>query len=89
MIFVEVRDILLPEVDPAQGVAMKKTAKQFRGSTDSCVLGDETFAAISAVEGISLSASSKQRLMSMRQRKLTATEQRAEIIRAYSDTKSR
>lgn len=68
---------------------MKKTSKQFRTFADGCVLGDETFAAISAVEGISLSASSKQRLVSMRQRNLAAHEQRAEIIRAYSGTKSR
>ncbi len=52
-------------------------------------MGDETFAAISAVEGISLSVSSRQRLVSMRQRNLTTQEQRAEIIRAYSGTKSR
>jgi len=68
---------------------MKKTPKQLRTSTDGCVLGDETFAAISAVEGISLSVSSRQRLVSMRQRNLTTQEQRAEIIRAYSGTKSR
>lgn len=68
---------------------MKKISKRMAGATDKCVLGDQTFAAISAVEGISLSASSRRRLASMRKRNLSAHEQRAEVIRAYTDAKSR
>lgn len=52
------------------------------------VLGDQIFAAISAVEGISLSEASRNRLTSMRSRNLSAEEQRSEVIRAYSDAKS-
>lgn len=51
------------------------------------ILGDEIFAAISAVEGISLSITSAQRIDSMRGRHLSAGEQRAEIIRAYLSRK--
>jgi hypothetical protein len=46
-------------------------------------LGMETFAAITAVEGISLGAASRARLANMRDRRLSHGEQRAEIIRAY------
>lgn len=65
---------------------MAKTAKQVTGGR---ILGDQTFAAISAVEGISLSTTSRNRLASMRKRNLSAEEQRTEIIRAYIDAKSR
>lgn len=68
---------------------MKKNVKRISGSGEGLVLGDQTFAAISAVEGISLSASSRKRLESMKKRQLTTHEQRAEIIRAYTDAKSR
>lgn len=68
---------------------MKKISKPVSVTTAGCVLGDQTFAAISAVEGISLSAVSRRRLISMRKRNLTSQEQRAEIIRAYTDAKSR
>lgn len=68
---------------------MKKNVKRTSVSSEAQILGDQTFAAISAVEGISLSASSRTRLESMKKRKLTTEEQRAEIIRAYTDAKSR
>jgi hypothetical protein len=68
---------------------MKKIVKRSISANASRVLGDRTFAAISAVEGISLSASSRKRLESMKKRKLTGEEQRAEIIRAYTVSKSR
>ncbi len=68
---------------------MKKIMKRMSRSGEGRVLGDQIFAAISAVEGISLSTSSRKRLESMRKRKLTTEEQRAEIIRAYTDAKSR
>lgn len=47
------------------------------------ILGDDIFAAISAVEGISLSAASAHRIEGLRGRRLSAGEQRAEVIRAY------
>lgn len=68
---------------------MKKISKRMAATAEGRVLGDQTFAAISAVEGISLSAVSRKRLTSMRKRNLSAQEQRAEVIRAYTDAKSR
>lgn len=65
---------------------MAKPAKKI---TASLVLGDQIFAAISAVEGISLSDASRKRLTSMRNRNLSAEEQRSEVIRAYMNIKSR
>lgn len=64
-------------------------AKPAKKNTADRVLGDQIFAAISAVEGISLSAASRNRLTSMRNRNLSADEQRSEVIRAYTDAKSR
>jgi hypothetical protein len=54
---------------------------------ESRILGVEAFAAISAVEGISLSVASAQRIDSLRGRRLSANEQRAEVIRAYLSRK--
>lgn len=68
---------------------MKKPPKSAPSPSDLRVLGDQTFAAISAVEGISLSAKSLKRIASMRRRKLSADEQRAEVIRAYTGTRTR
>ncbi|BDV36565.1 hypothetical protein [Methylocystis iwaonis] len=66
---------------------MKKTPKRF-GGTD-LVLGQQTFAAISAVEGLGLSVASRKRLADMKKRKLSTDQQRSEVIRAYLDAKSR
>lgn len=68
---------------------MKKTAKRLGGTSESHVLGERTFAAIAAVEGISLSDASRKRLASMKKRKLTNDEQRSEVIRAYNEAKTR
>ena len=68
---------------------MKKITKSVRGSNEGHILGDRTFAAITAVEGISLSAASRKRLNSMKERKLTTAEQRTEVIRAYIEAKAR
>lgn len=68
---------------------MKKTAKRLGGTSEAHVLGERTFAAITAVEGISLSAESRKRLSSMKKRKLTNEEQRTEVIRAYIEAKTR
>ena len=46
------------------------------------VLGSKAFAAISAVEGLALSAASKRRLASLRASNLSEEERRAEIMRA-------
>lgn len=56
-------------------------------SVDNRILGNDTFAAITAVEGIVLGSASRVRLASMRERHLTHGEQRAEIIRAYLESK--
>jgi hypothetical protein len=66
---------------------MKKT--KMRSPNDAHVLGQRTFAAITAVEGISLSAASRKRLADMKKRNLSHDEQRLEVIRAYVDTKTR
>ncbi|MBY5717072.1 hypothetical protein HFO33_10880 [Rhizobium leguminosarum] len=68
---------------------MKKTTKRLGGTNDGHVLGERTFAAITAVEGISLSSESRKRLSSMKKRKLTNEEQRTEVIRAYIEAKTR
>lgn len=46
-------------------------------------LGPKAFAAITAVEGLKLSAASKTRLSTLKAKGLTNEERRAEIIRAY------
>lgn len=56
-------------------------------SVENRILGNETFAAITAVEGMALGSASRARLSSMRERHLTHGEQRAEIIRAYLESK--
>jgi len=62
---------------------MKKTTKRLGGEVH--VLGDRTFAAITAIEGVELSASSRKRLSNMDRRRLSTDEQRSEVIRAYVD----
>ena len=66
---------------------MKKISKRLGSEVH--VLGDRTFAAITAVEGVRLSAASRQRLSDMNRRKLSPEEQRSEVIRAYVDAKTR
>lgn len=68
---------------------MKKLPKKLSGTAPGVVLGERTFAAIAAVEGLGLNASSCKRLTDMKKRKLTADEQRSEVIRVYSLAKSR
>lgn len=53
------------------------------------LLGGKTFAAISAVEGLKLSAASKKRMTDMKAKGLSLDQQRAEVIRAYSPNKDR
>lgn len=47
------------------------------------VLGRQAFAAITAVEGLKLSAASQLRLDSLKSSGLSAEERRAEVLRAY------
>lgn len=68
---------------------MKKTIKGLKPSTSGHVLGQRTFAAITAVEGIGLNSESRKRLAELKKRKLSPDDQRAEVIRAYQDAKSR
>jgi hypothetical protein len=67
---------------------MKKITKQVNPTSSGLVLGQRTFTAITAVEGISLSAASRKRLADMKKRKLSPDDQRSEIIRAYLNAKS-
>ncbi|WFU54629.1 hypothetical protein QA639_34325 [Bradyrhizobium pachyrhizi] len=68
---------------------MKKTIKGLKASTIGHVLGQRAFAAITAVEGISMSAASHKRLADMSKRKLSPDDQRSEVIRVYQEAKSR
>jgi len=68
---------------------MRKTVKSPKPNAPGHVLGHRTFAAITAVEGIGLSAASRKRLADMQKRKLSPDDQRSEVIRAYLDAKSR
>jgi len=67
---------------------MKKMNKRLTVA-DGHVLGDKTFAAITAVEGMSLSPTSRKRLADMSRRNLSQDDQRKEVIRAYVSLKSR
>lgn len=60
-----------------------------RGGTGQKGIPTTTFVAISAVEGLTFTKASRQRLRSMESRKLSAAEKRAEVVQAYMKTKSR
>lgn len=62
---------------------MKNRVKRGRVSPQERTLGDQTFAAIAAVEGLSLSSTSRKRLDRLRDSDMSPGEQRAEVIRAY------
>ncbi|MBP8234523.1 hypothetical protein [Rhizorhabdus sp.] len=68
---------------------MKKINRGLKASDSGVVLGQRTFAAITAVEGIGLSAASRKRLSDLKKRKLSADDQRYEVIRAYQDANTR
>jgi len=68
---------------------MPRLSKKRLISAEARTLGDRAFAAITAVEGIVLSADSRHRLAIMQSRNLSPQEQRAEIIRAYTKAKPR
>jgi 4-alpha-glucanotransferase len=58
-------------------------------NASSRILGDKTFSAITAVEGLKLSAASKKRMSAMKAQNLTPAQKRAEVLRAYSHSKGR
>ncbi|OAF07591.1 hypothetical protein [Bradyrhizobium neotropicale] len=58
-------------------------------NSSSRILGDRTFAAISAVEGLKLGKASKERLSALNKSKLTPAQKRAEVLRAYVQPKGR
>ena len=67
---------------------MKRTKKLTSGQPG-LVLGDRVFAAITAIEGIKLGSASRSRLSELKKRKLSHSEQRAEIVRAYRGAKDK
>jgi len=77
-------------IDFVVGLAMENRKKKKSGiSAPSRILGDKTFAAITAVEGLRLNAASRKRMSAMKVRKLTPAQKRAEVLRAYSHDKGR
>ncbi|HEY3814549.1 MAG TPA: hypothetical protein VGL66_15110 [Caulobacteraceae bacterium] len=60
-----------------------------QGTDRSRVLGKKTFAAIAAVEGLSLKTASRKRLDELNASKLSPEEKRAEVLRAYVAPKRR
>ncbi len=60
------------------------TSAKMSKNPGSRVLGTQTFAAITAVEGLRLSASSRRRLDMLKASSLSAEERRAEVLRTYS-----
>ena len=58
-------------------------------NSSSRILGDKTFAAISAVEGLKLGKASRERLSALNKSKLTPAQKRAEVLRAYVQPKGR
>jgi hypothetical protein len=59
------------------------------GVATSRLLGRQAFAAITAVEGLELSAASKRRLDSLRNSGLSADDRRAEVLRTYASLSKR
>ena len=58
--------------------------KQSATKAGTRIIGSRAFAAITAVEGLRLSAASKKRLAGLRASALTPAERRAEVVRAYA-----
>jgi hypothetical protein len=69
-------------------VRVKKTPNKVpRSSATGRILGAKAFAAITAVEGLKLSAAGKKRIETSKRRKMSYDERRAEIVRAYIPAK--
>jgi hypothetical protein len=67
--------------------AKKTRTKLPKSSGTRRILGAKAFAAITAVEGLELSAAGKKRLKTSRRLKMSQDERRAEIVRAYTSAK--
>jgi len=68
---------------------MRKVYKGSAINVSSRTLGEKTFAAIAAVEGLKLGPVSAKRLSSLKERNLTPAQKRAEVLRAYIGSKGR
>lgn len=68
---------------------MKKKTRFADDGANAHILGDKTFAAITSVEGLSLSPASRKRLTDMKKRELNNDEQRTAVLRAYVEAKTR
>lgn len=68
---------------------MSKHHTKLVGRSQTRVLGAKAFAAISAVEGLQLSSTSKKRLALLKDSEMTPAERRAEVLRAYASVKGR
>jgi hypothetical protein len=68
---------------------MSKRPTKSISSRQSRVIGAQAFAAITAVEGLRLSAAGEKRLAQLRTSNLTPKQRRAEVLRAYTPTKGR
>lgn len=68
---------------------MSKRTEKITGRSCTRVLGSKTFAAIAAVEGLRLSATSRKRLAVLKASDLSPEERRAEVLRAYAAPKGR
>jgi hypothetical protein len=66
---------------------MNGSSKKSLNKAAKRVLGDKAFEAITAVEGLKLAHTAKKRMAAMRARKLTPSQKRAEVLRAYSSGK--
>jgi hypothetical protein len=64
-----------------------KISRKKRKAFAQKVLGSDAFAAISAVEGLSLSENSRRRLERLRRSSLTPDQRRAKVIQAYTSGK--
>ena len=68
---------------------MASASSKSKAGVHRMVLGAKTFAAITAVEGLSLTTAGKKRLAALQAGNLTPDEKRAEVIRAYAGSKRR
>jgi hypothetical protein len=75
--------------NPWYGSFMTEKRKGSSINASSRVLGDKTFAAISAVEGLKLGKASRERLEALGKKNLTPAQKRAEVLRAYVQPKGR
>ena len=71
---------------PARSKKIRK--KLTRSSNTGRILGAKAFEAITAVEGLTLSAAGRKRLKALKTRKMSQDARRAAVVRAYTRTKA-